>query len=56
MPATRMISPVRTDRAPARATAVSGSSPPRGRITAAITAASDESGPRIITREGPNTA
>jgi hypothetical protein len=41
-PATRMTRPVRTARTPARATAVSGSSPPRGRITAAITAASDE--------------
>jgi hypothetical protein len=56
MPAATMISPVRMARAPARATAEEGSSPPRGRITAAITAASAESGPRTITREGPKTA
>jgi hypothetical protein len=49
-------STVVTARAPARATAVSGSSPPRGRITAAITAASDESGPSTMTRDGPRMA
>ena len=50
------MSPVRIASIPARATALVGSRPPSGRMIPAITAASEESGPSTITREGPNTA
>ena len=50
------MSPVRIASIPARATALAGSRPPSGRMIPAITAASEESGPSTITREGPNTA
>jgi hypothetical protein len=41
---------------PASATALAGSWPASGRTTAAITAASEESGPSTITRDGPKIA
>jgi hypothetical protein len=41
---------------PASATARSGSPPDSGRMTARITAASEESGPRTMIRLGPNSA
>ncbi|MNG10568.1 hypothetical protein D3C84_940450 [compost metagenome] len=56
MPARMHTAPETMAIIPARATARWGSPPDRGRTTARMTAASEESGPSTRIRLGPNSA